>query len=242
MRCRIHSLYRTRVSVSMFRPTWAKPTLAKFSFGQNFSTPKTQPPKTLKTKPYNKRPSDLKTYLGEGTLRGPPFKAPPFGAPPFGAPPFGAPSQTSLPRTSLRKISLFFSPSPATIFILFFPLWVSFRGILVVFEGRDPQMCTFGLSGCRVKPRRPQSRRGFTRQPHNNTQRCGDAAFSASWADALHKRTPTVVDLVARTMARQTSGVWPSSNRRLIAWTRRVLGLQLLLTIIEAACERCQAG
>ena len=37
------------------------------------------------------------------------------------------------------------------------------RGILVVFEGQDPQMCTFGLSGCCVKPRRPRSRRSYTR-------------------------------------------------------------------------------
>ena len=39
-------------------------------------------------------------------------------------------------------------------------LWGSSRGILVGgFEGRDPRMCTFGLSGSRVKPRRPAGRR-----------------------------------------------------------------------------------
>ena len=37
-----------------------------------------------------------------------------------------------------------------------------------VFEGRDPQMCTFGLSGCCVKPQRLWGRRGFTRQPARN--------------------------------------------------------------------------
>ena len=43
------------------------------------------------------------------------------------------------------KISLFF-PSPAAKFVLFFPLWGSSRGILVVFfESRDPQMCTCGV-------------------------------------------------------------------------------------------------
>ena len=38
----------------------------------------------------------------------------------------------------------------------------------MVFEGRDPQLCTFGLSGCRVKPRRLRGRWGFTRQPENS--------------------------------------------------------------------------
>ena len=41
-----------------------------------------------------------------------------------------------------------FVPSPAPIFALFVSLWVSCRGIFVVFfEGRDPQMCTFGVLG-----------------------------------------------------------------------------------------------
>ena len=35
-------------------------------------------------------------------------------------------------------------------------------------EDRDPQMYTFGLSGCRVKPRRLRDRLGFTRQPENS--------------------------------------------------------------------------
>ena len=35
------------------------------------------------------------------------------------------------------KISLFFSPSPAAKFLLFFPFWVSSRGILMVFEASD---------------------------------------------------------------------------------------------------------
>ena len=54
-----------------------------------------------------------------------------------------------------QNFALFF-PSPATVFILFslscWPFSLNFGG---VFEDRDPQMCTFGLSGCRVKPRRP---------------------------------------------------------------------------------------
>ena len=52
-----------------------------------------------------------------------------------------------------------FLHSPAKMFFL---LW-NF-GVF----GRDPQMCTFGLSGCRVKHRRPQTRRCFTRQPESH--------------------------------------------------------------------------
>ena len=49
------------------------------------------------------------------------------------------------------KIRSFFPPAP--IFALFVSLWGSSRGILVVFlKRRDPQMYTFGLSGCRVTP------------------------------------------------------------------------------------------
>ena len=45
-----------------------------------------------------------------------------------------------------------------------------------VFEGRDPQMCTFGLSGCRVKPRR--GRRLHTSAPAPQTP------------PKFHERTP----------------------------------------------------
>ena len=40
-----------------------------------------------------------------------------------------------------------FVPSPAPIFALFLSLWGSSRGILVVFESRDPQMRTFVVLG-----------------------------------------------------------------------------------------------
>ena len=67
--------------------------------------------------------------------------------------------RTALHRTALRRtaqnFALFFSLS--RLHFRYFSLslgevfsW-NFGG---VFEGRDPQMCTFGLSGCRVKPRR----------------------------------------------------------------------------------------
>ena len=60
------------------------------------------------------------------------------------------------------KISRFFFLSPAGNFIL-----PSLAGCLLVefwwfFEIRDNQMCTFGLSGCHVKPRRLWGRGGFT--------------------------------------------------------------------------------
>ena len=69
----------------------------------------------------------------------------------FGLVMFGAPG-TALPRTALPgtalpqdrpspgppKISLFFSPSPAAKFVLFFPLWVSSRWIVAAVQGHDP--------------------------------------------------------------------------------------------------------
>ena len=42
----------------------------------------------------------------------------------------------------------------------------SFSG---VFEGRDPEVCTFGLSGCRVKPRHISIHRRF-KHPQNSTK------------------------------------------------------------------------
>ena len=60
--------------------------------------------------------------------------------------PFGARKGGS-PKGGGNEISRFFFSSPATI-SLFLCLWVSSRGILVVFlKRRDPQMCTFGVLG-----------------------------------------------------------------------------------------------
>ena len=69
-----------------------------------------------------------------------------------GTPPDPAPHGPPSPRTA-QNFALF--SLSRHIFLSFFPLlgvfsW-NFGG---VFEGRDPQMCTFGLSGCRVEPRR----------------------------------------------------------------------------------------
>ena len=52
-----------------------------------------------------------------------------------------------------------FLPCPATVSLFL----CHSGGLLVEFwclKHRGAQMCTFGLSGCRVKPRRPQMRRG----------------------------------------------------------------------------------
>ena len=76
---------------------------------------------------------------------------------------------TALPGTVLPGTALPLdrpSPGPPKISLFFYPLppqnsfFSSLSGVFSwnfggVFEGRDPQMCTFGLSGCRVKPRRP---------------------------------------------------------------------------------------
>ena len=56
----------------------------------------------------------------------------------------------------LKKQRRFFPPSPATIFT--HSLEVFSWNFGCVFETLDPQMCTFGLLGCRVKPR-PRERK-----------------------------------------------------------------------------------
>ena len=84
----------------------------------------------------------------------------------FGGP--GSPFlKTALPGTA-QNFALFF-PSPVAKFVLFFPSLGVFSLNFGVFEGRDPQMCTFGLSDCRVKPRRLWGRRDFTRQFQTRT-------------------------------------------------------------------------
>ena len=64
--------------------------------------------------------------------------------------------RTPLRRTPLRpKFRSFFSLSRHSFYSFLLSCWsfsLKFGG---VFEDRDPQMHTFGLSDCRVKPRRP---------------------------------------------------------------------------------------
>ena len=78
------------------------------------------------------------------------------------------PRWTALP-DHLRRIAQNFSffplPLPVSFFLCVFSL--SFG---CVFEGRNPQMCTFGLSGCRAKTPRLRSSRGFTRHTENSTR------------------------------------------------------------------------
>ena len=69
---------------------------------------------------------------------------------------FGESPPDPPPSPGPPKISLFFFSPAGNFFLSFFlslgVLSLNFGG---VFEGRNPEMCTFGLSGCRVEPRRP---------------------------------------------------------------------------------------
>ena len=69
----------------------------------------------------------------------------------------GPPPDSHLRRTPLRRTAqnfALFSLSRRKIRSFLPSLGVVSLNFGGVIEGRDPQMCTFGLSGCRVKPRR----------------------------------------------------------------------------------------
>ena len=70
------------------------------------------------------------------------------------------PTSAGAPPLERPKFRSFFL-SPRQQFHSFFSLCV-FSLNFGVFEGRDPKMCTFGLSGCRVKTAAALGRRGFT--------------------------------------------------------------------------------
>ena len=72
------------------------------------------------------------------------------------------------PSAGPPKISLFFFPLPPPFRSLCVSLGVFSLNFGGFCEDRDPQMCTFGLSGCGVKPRRLRGRQGFTQQPENS--------------------------------------------------------------------------
>ena len=111
-----------------------------------------------------------------------------MGAPSPDPPPPDTPPPDHLPPDP-PKISLFFS-SPATIFILSSSLGGPFVEFLVVFlKAGTLEMCTFGLSGCRVKPRRLWGSRGFTRQPENS-KRAHFRAPSASNTTKIPRHDP----------------------------------------------------
>ena len=74
---------------------------------------------------------------------------------PSAGPPSAGPPSPDPPPPDRPKFRSFFSLSRQS-FYSFLPLFWSFSlNFGGVFEDRNPQMCTFGLSGCRVKPRRP---------------------------------------------------------------------------------------
>ena len=80
------------------------------------------------------------------------FGRPPLDGPPPDRPPPGRAPQDRPPPTT-QNIALFLSVhchNAIPFFLLVGVFSWKFGG---VFEGRGPQMCTFGLSGCRVKPR-----------------------------------------------------------------------------------------
>ena len=73
----------------------------------------------------------------------------------FPGPPSAGPPSTGPPPPDRPNISLFFFPFPPPFRSFCVSLGVFSLNFGVVFEFRNPKMCTFGLSGCRVKPRRP---------------------------------------------------------------------------------------
>ena len=108
------------------------PTLAKSDFGQNWCF-------SLEAFFYKKRTEQQEKRVGPRV----PAKWGPEGWGPEG--------------WRLPKFRAVF-PSPASMFALFLSLWVSSRGILVVFEVVGPEMCTFEVLG-----------RTNNNQNHNNT-------------------------------------------------------------------------
>ena len=88
------------------------------------------------------------------------------------------------------KFSLFFFLSPTGNFFLS----SLSGGFLVEFwwclKRRGAQMCTFGLSGCRVTPRRLRGRQGFTRQPENS-KRAHMSVPAFQTPSKFHEKTPS---------------------------------------------------
>ena len=112
-----------------------------------------------------------------------PSRRPPFRGPEDRLPEDRPSRRPPFPWTALNFA--LFSLSPAFLPSLEVFSW-NFGG---VFERRDPQMCTFGLSGCRVKPRRLRGRRGFTRQPVNS-KRAHLSAPALQTPLKFHEKTP----------------------------------------------------
>ena len=164
------------VLMSDGRPQRARPSLATTAFGHDLLWPR----------PHQLWPRSIwGTFEGEGGRRGGGPNTEKVWGPKGGSPKGGGPNPEKgwgqegwgPEGWGAQNFALFFS-SPATKFVLFFPLWGSSRvffslslrvssplsgGLLVEFWscfGRSrPQMCLFSLSGRRVKPRHQNSTR-----------------------------------------------------------------------------------
>ena len=114
---------------------------------------------------------------------------PPPDLPPPDLPPPDPPPPDPLRRTA-QNFALFF-PSPATVFILFsLSCWSFSLNFGGVFEDQDPQMCTFGLSGCRVKPRRPHQTGppGLAHDSRENSKRARLSAPALQTPPKFHEK------------------------------------------------------
>ena len=98
--------------------------------------------------------------LGPRRVEAPRVEAPRVEAPKCGVPKGGAPKggaqkggapKGGAPKGGGPKISRFFFPPPATIFFLLSLSCGPFVEFWWCLKRRGPEMCTFGLSGCRVR-------------------------------------------------------------------------------------------
>ena len=88
----------------------------------------------------------------------------------------GAPRRVGGPEGWGAQISLFFFPFPATISLFSVSLWVSSRGILVVFEASRALKCArLEFSGCRV--RAPAARSGGAAGVSHDSPRAQTCTF-----------------------------------------------------------------
>ena len=127
--------------------------------------------------------------------------------------------RTPLPWTPLRRtaqIFAFFFPSPATIFFLSSLSWGSFREILVVFEGRDNEMCTVQGPGAsnntkipRKDPQEREEKKKIVTGEGKKARNFGPPTHpSGPHPSGLHLCLPTTED-------GRVGGFWPKSNKYL---------------------------
>ena len=104
------------------------------------------------------------------TLRFPPCAGPPYARPP--------------------KISLIFPLPPPFSLFLSLSLGVFSLNFGSVFEGRDNQMCTFGLSDCRVKPRRLWGPPALDTTARELQTRTFERSGASETPPKFHEKTP----------------------------------------------------